>query len=183
MSKGRKSVASEEESCSATTNDDERTNQFKSAVCSDVESDDISTTRNDGEWCSTTTSDDKSIIKVLWLVNDDKSNSKNTDIGKVVQQFSALDEIRNIHGLRGFINAVNENGTNDITYYNDAWNRNVGPELLRAATRSRSTRHKQNSTWTMVHVVNNPWNNTSKLNENNIIQGNHKRPNSSVYNS
>jgi hypothetical protein len=65
LSKGRKSVASEEESCSATTNDDERTNQFKSAVCSDVESDDISTTRNDGEWCSTTTSDDKSIIKVL----------------------------------------------------------------------------------------------------------------------
>lgn len=97
--------------------------------------------------------------------------------------FSKLDEVKNVHNLRGFISAVNENGTYDVTYKDGQWDKNVAAEQLRAVTReSKSTRRrKANQTWTMVPVVNNSWEDTSKLNNANVIQGKRKRPNGSVY--
>jgi hypothetical protein len=79
------------------------------------------------------------------------------------------------------ISAVNVDGIYDVTYDNDSWDKNVAPELLKAVMRRKSTRRKQNPTWTMAPVVNTPWSDASILNDKNLVQGRRKCPHSSVY--
>ena len=104
------------------------------------------------------------------------------DNGSASLQFSLGNDIKNIHNLCGFISAVNKDGTYDVTYKNNQWDRNVAPKLLRAAkSECKPSRRKRNQTWTMVPVVDTSWKDTSIINDNNVVQGKRKRPGGSVY--
>jgi hypothetical protein len=115
----------------------------------------------------------------------DVEESDNTSVdnnGSNAIHFSERDEVKNVYNLRGFISAVNKNGTYDVTYHDGQWDKNVAAEQLRAITReSKPRRRKVNQTWTMVPVVNSSWEDTAKLNNANVIQGKRRRPNCSVY--
>lgn len=92
-----------------------------------------------------------------------------------------MDEVRNIHNLRGFISAVNEDdGTFDVTYNDGQWDKHVAPKLLRHVTRV-TNRRKSKQTWSMVPTSKSNWQDTAKLDSSNVIQGKRKRPEGSVY--
>jgi hypothetical protein len=111
------------------------------------------------------------------------STSSDSDVENgSISLFQPFDEVRNIHNLRGFINAVNKDGTYDVTYNDGQWDKNVAHKLLRPAKREgKPSKRKSSQTWTMVPVMNTTWNDTSKINDANVIEGKRKRADSSAY--